>query len=381
MSREIPLHTLEGVRNAEITTHAFATEDGLRLSMLRFCRKPSNDVVLLIHGCTTSSDMFIQPEHYNLVSYLLDHGYTDVWSLDYRMSNRHSYNLEPNDYSMDDVALYDHPAAIRKLREVVGESAAIHVISHCLGAMTFAMALFGQTVQGVRSCIANSVFLTPRIPLWCHIKSLFFPFLIDRVFRLPYVSPLWGEQRGWGVGKLIARLMSLLHQECDVPACHMVSEMWGAGFPAVYRHENMDEITHRRTGDLFGGVRLNYTRHSVKMARRQRTIKMKPRDARYAALPDDYLASAQAIETPCLLLAGERNRVFLDSNARCHAELEQRAPGRHQFHRFPRYGHQDIFMGKRVDQEIFPTLLEFLDKHRKGGQLAGLHRLGNSAFS
>ncbi|MGH6630944.1 MAG: alpha/beta hydrolase, partial [Burkholderiales bacterium] len=244
MSRQIPLHTLEGVRNAEITTHRFSTEDGLQLSLLRFCREPSDDVVLLIHGCTTSSDMFIQPEHYNLVSYLLDHGYTDVWSLDYRMSNRHPYNLQPNDFSMDDVALYDHPAAIRKLREVVGEGTAIHVISHCLGAMTFAMALFGQTVHGIRSCIANSVFLTPRVPLWCWIKGLFFPFLIERVLRQPYVSPLWGEQRGWGFGKLIAKIMSLVHRECDVPACHMLSEMWGAGFPAVYRHENMDEITH-----------------------------------------------------------------------------------------------------------------------------------------
>ncbi len=102
MQREIPLYTLEGVRNAETATHWVQTEDGLGLSLLRFCRKPAKDVVVIIHGLTTSSDMFIQPEHTNLVSYLLDHGFTDVWTLDFRMSNRHSYNLIPNDWSMDD---------------------------------------------------------------------------------------------------------------------------------------------------------------------------------------------------------------------------------------------------------------------------------------
>ena len=35
MNREIPLYTLEGVKDAKVTTHYFNTEDGLGLSMLR----------------------------------------------------------------------------------------------------------------------------------------------------------------------------------------------------------------------------------------------------------------------------------------------------------------------------------------------------------
>jgi lysosomal acid lipase/cholesteryl ester hydrolase len=66
VTREIPLYTLEGVREAEITTHYFSTGDGLGLSMLRFNRDPSSearDSILIIHGLTTSTDMFIMPEH------------------------------------------------------------------------------------------------------------------------------------------------------------------------------------------------------------------------------------------------------------------------------------------------------------------------------
>src|SRR5689334_21797966 len=154
MKREIPLFTLEGVQNADISTHYINTEDMLGLSMLRFLREPSEDVVLIIHGLTTSTDMFNQPEHYNLVSYLLDHGYTDVWTLDYRMSNRHPYNLLQHGYTLDDIALFDFPPALAKIREVAGDRR-IHVISHCLGALSFMMSLFGKAVDGVSSVIAN----------------------------------------------------------------------------------------------------------------------------------------------------------------------------------------------------------------------------------
>lgn len=57
MSRRIPLFTLSGVPNADIAVHPFTTEDGLGLSMLRFHRAESKDVVLIVHGLTTSSDM------------------------------------------------------------------------------------------------------------------------------------------------------------------------------------------------------------------------------------------------------------------------------------------------------------------------------------
>ena len=147
VKRRIPLYSLEGVPGADITTHQVSTDDGLDLSMIRFCREESDDVVLVLHGLTTSSDMFIMPEHQNLVSYLLDNGFPDVWTLDYRMSNRHPYNRRTHQYTMDDVALYDFPAALRELRQKVG-SRRIHVVAHCLGSVSFLMSLFGGAVTG-----------------------------------------------------------------------------------------------------------------------------------------------------------------------------------------------------------------------------------------
>ena len=361
--REIPLYTTEGVTNADVTTHPFSTADKLGLSLLRFHRADCDDVVVILHGLTTSSDMFIMPEHYNLVQYLLDAGYGDVWTLDYRMSNRHSYNLCRNRYNMDDIALFDYPPALATMREHIGPNRRIHVICHCLGSVSFMMSLFGKAVDGISSVIANSVALTPRIPWWSSLKLSVGPFLCD-AFGIEYINPYWRRQPGFSAGKLAAWVVSAWHRECNVPECHMLSFMWGSGSPALYLHENLDDVTHKRGGDLYGGVSVNYYRHVKKMVATDNTaVLYEPGNPKYKALPDNYFKYAQEIETPVLFITGQQNRVFTDSNIVCHQRLEKIVPGRHELHVFPNYGHQDVFMGKNCHIDIFPRLLEFLNKH------------------
>jgi cholesterol oxidase len=363
-AREIPLYTLSGVPDADISTHYFDTEDKIGLSMLRFTRNPAEDAVLIIHGLTTSTDMFIMPEHYNLVRYLLDNGFGDVWCLDYRMSNRHSYNLLRHRFTLDDIALFDYPAAIAKMREEIGDRR-LHVIAHCLGSVSFSMSLFAGVVQGVRSFIANSVSLTPRVPWWSRTKLRFAPFFIEYLLGTPYINPRWSADPGFTRGKVVARLNSMFHPECDVPACHMLSLMWGSGRPALYSHENLADVTHRRGGDLYGPTSVHYQRHLRRMVDAGNTaVKFDPDDPTYDRLPDNYFERAAVVQTPVLFMTGENNRVFADSNIECHRRFEQLAPGRHELHVFPNYGHQDVFMGNRVHEDIFPRLLQFLERHR-----------------
>jgi cholesterol oxidase len=360
--REIPLYTHEGVQNAAHETISFNTEDDLGLSFERFTRAECDDVVMIAHGLTTSTDMFIMPEHYNLVSYLLDNGFTDVWSLDFRMSNRHSYNLTRHRMTMDDIALFDYPAAIATMRERIGDRR-IHVICHCLGSVSFTMSLFGKAVDGIASTIANSVALTPRVPRWSHLKLYAAPPFVEYVLGYPYLNPLWSYDPGISTGKIFSKINSRFHRECNVPACHMLSLMWGSGHPALYSHENLLEVTHRRGGDLYGGTSMNYYRHVRKMVRAGRAVKYDPSDPKYDRLPDDYFQYAREIETPVLFMTGEANRVFTDSNVYCYQKLEELVPGRHELHVFPNYGHQDVFMGKNNHIDVFPRLVEFLNKH------------------
>jgi cholesterol oxidase len=220
-------------------------------------------------------------------------------------------------------------------------------------------------VGSVQSAILNSISLAAFVPGWSSIKLRFAPWACDWLLGVEYVNPRWRQQPAWSAGKLLAMGCDLVHGECDSSECHMLSFMWGAGKPALFQHENMHPDTHDRLGDLFGGISVNYYRHVMKMVGSDHdVVKYRPGDARYAALPDNYSAKAAGITTPLLLTQGQENRVFADSNLQAHARLEKLVPGRHQLAVFPGYGHQDVFMGKNVANDIFPRMLAFLDAHR-----------------
>ncbi|WP_283139570.1 alpha/beta fold hydrolase [Rhizohabitans arisaemae] len=363
MEHRIPRYTHDGVADAEVSVYPFATEDELGLTLTRFRREDSDDVVLLIHGLTSSSDMFIMPEQRNLVNHLLASGFTDVWALDFRMSSRFPYNVETRRHNLDDIALYDIPAAVRALRRHVG-SRRVHVIAHCLGSVSFMMSLFGQTVTGITSMVANSVGLTPRVPAWSRLKLKFGPTLLEYGLGLSYLDPRFEAAPPLSRRRLLARMVSLFHPECRASACHMQSFMWGSGKPAMYRHANILPETHihERLADLNGASDVHYYRHVHKMVEAGRAVKYDSRDPRHRDLPNDYLDDAALVTTPILFVTGDHNDVFADSNVVCHRILSQVVPGIHELQIIPGYGHIDPFIGKNAYLDVFPQIVDFLKR-------------------
>jgi len=341
----IPRFTLEGVVGTDVSERLFATEDGLGLSLTRFHRADCDDVVLLVHGLANSRDMFIMPEHTNLVSYLLDHGFTDVWALDFRMSNRFPHTSESAPYTLDDIASWDHPGAMRALREVVGDRR-VHVIAHCLGATTFLMSLFGGRIDQVTSVVANSVSLHPRMSRWTRAKLRLAP-LLGSVLGQPMIDPRFGEAPWYSRRRQLARVVSLAHRDCKDPACHLLSFMWGSGRPSMFAPGQVEEATHRRISDLCGPGNVHHLRQVRELA-----------VAGGVTTP----LGQDEVETPILLLAGPDNRVFADSNLVTHTHLEDAAPGRHELRVLPGYGHLDPFIGKNAHRDVFPQIVEFLKK-------------------
>jgi pimeloyl-ACP methyl ester carboxylesterase len=361
MNRAIPRFTLEGVTDAEVSVHPFATEDGLGLNVTRFRRADCDDVVLLIHGMTASSDLFIMPEHTNLVSFLLDNGFTDVWVADFRMSGRFPYPSETHRYTMDDIADYDHPATLREIRRHVGDRR-IHVFAHCLGSLSFMMSLFGGAATGVTSVTCNSVALTPRVARWSRLKLAYGPAIFEYLLGILFLDPRFSHAPRWTRDWVLSRLVSWAHGECGVRECHMLSFMWGSGHPAMYLHENLQPATHERIADLCGACGMNYFRHIHKMVEAGHAVKCDPGDPRHARLPDDYLANAAKITTPILLLTGDTNHVFGDSNVVCYDMLSKIAPGHHELEIIHGYGHADTIIGKNAHIDVFPRVLEFLKR-------------------
>ncbi len=363
----IPVRSEAGVSGATISQYNFDTADGLSLQWQRFQRGESRDVVILLHGLTTSTDMFIMPEHYNLVSYLHDHGFPDVWSLDWRGSGRFTYNLEPHRFSIDDVAAYDIPAAIARLRTVIGKDVRLHIIAHCVGAISTMVSLSLQSIDGLASVVINSVGLTPRVGTWSGLKLKFAPFFVEKVLRYPYVSPRMPQFPGFSLGKWLVPVLRLFHRECRDPACHFISFMWGSGHPAAYEHHNMSVLTHSRLADLFGGTSMNFYRHIARMVGRGEACPYKTKLKGFESLPPSYLdAYCQRQQPRTLLISGGSNHIFPGANQHLAAELKRRqAKVDVSYWEIPSYGHQDVFMGQHAARDVFPRLIAFIQN--KGG--------------
>lgn len=361
----IDVNTFAGVKDATVSIHEFSTEDKLQLRLTRFNREPCKDVVLLIHGLTTSTDMYVMPEHYNLTQYLLDHGFTDIWSLDWRGSRRHSYNLQPHRYTIDHLAVFDMPAAIKTMGDMLGPEVNIHVVCHCVGSIGFMCSLAAGRVQGIKSVVSNSVSYKPMVTTYGKLKLLFAPFLVEYVLRYLYLTPNFPYLPGPARGKLLSKFVSLVHRECREPACHLISFMWGTGAPAAYQHENLSPVTHRRLPDLFGGTSVNYHRHIRKMVFARAAVPMVKSNQAPFQLPKNYLEAASKHLPPCLFIAGSKNKVFPQSNKSSYQELLAKNPKLDiSFKEFANYGHQDIYMGRHAAVDIFPSILDFLNRHK-----------------
>lgn len=361
MTGHIQRYTLDGVTDAEVSVHPFATDDGLGLSLTRFRRAECDDVVLLVHGLTSSSDLFIMPEHRNLASYLLDNGFTDVWALDFRMSNRFPYDCETHQYTLDDIADYDYPATMRELRRHIGDRR-VHVVAHCLGSLSFMMSLFGGRLPDIASVTCNSVALIPRVPTWSRLKLRYGPPLLEYLLGISVLDPRFASSPRLTHDWVLGRLVSMAHRECGVSECHMLSFMWGSGRPAMYEHDNLLPVTHERIADLCSACGIYYDRHVAKMVRAGHAVKYDPGDQRHSDLPDDYLTHAAKVTTAILLLTGDHNRVFTDSNIVCHQRLSKIMPGQCELEVLPGYGHVDPIIGKDAHLDVFPRIGQFLKR-------------------
>jgi len=196
------------------------------------------------------------------------------------------------------------------------------------------------------------------------LKLLFAPGLIEYVLRYPYIGPQIPYLPGPGFGKWLFLMGRLIHRECREPACHMLSFMSGWGFPAAYVHANLSPVTHRRLKDLFGGTAVNYYRHIGKMVAAGESVPYR-RQGRYRELPESYLGNLAKIGLPpTLFVSGERNLIFPGSNRMSYEKVRVLNPETEAAYlELPDYGHQDVFMGKNCDREVFPAFLDFLQKN------------------
>ncbi|MFE5140723.1 alpha/beta fold hydrolase [Streptomyces fagopyri] len=351
-------HRLDPARVEEIP---FRTGDGVNLGLTRVdSGERDRPAVLLLHGHTASADMFLLPETRNLVDVLLDDGY-EPWLLDWRGSRRFPYNETGRRYTYDDVALYDIPEAVSRVREHIGDRA-LFVVAHCIGSLALSLSMTAGLVPGLAGVVSQGVFLTPKLAGRTSLRmTVAGELLRNRIDHIPV------DFRKVGLRSKYTPLFALASRgaACPDPTCQILhNSAWGSG-ASLFVHENLSDATHDRLAELLGPAPLWILPHLRRIELARTVVRWHDTDHRYRALPPNALDAAARIDTPVLLLSGSENGLWLDSQRLCHEVLAHRRPQLDvSYTEIPGYGHLDTFLGRGAALDVFGHILEFLGERR-----------------
>ena len=334
-------------------TVPFTAGDGFECNLInvRGEQEPTKGPVILVHGAGVRANIFRAPVETTFVDYLVEHGY-DVWLENWRAS----IDLPPNEWTLDQAALYDHPKAVEKVVAETGHDA-VKAVIHCQGSTSFMMAAAAGLVPQVKTIVSNAVSLHPVVPRWAWFKLTFVMPLIGKLTT--YLNPQWDGKADSLTGRMLYRFSELLHHECDNSVCHQVSFYYGAGFPALWSHDNLNDATHEWLRKEFENVPTSFYKQIVRCVHHGSLIPYDHKDA----LPEDLAAGPPETDARIALFAGEDNLCFLpQSQVNTHQFLAKHRKDYDTLHVVPSYGHLDMFMGKHAARDVFPLMLAELNQ-------------------
>lgn len=323
------------------------TRDKWSLALYRYPtpRGAHRTPVLLCHGMSSNRWNMDGPGRLSLARYLGRKGY-DAWIVELRGAGRSTrprwWNGKRFDWCFEDYVYHDAPAALQVvLRETGVEQ--LHWIGHSMGGMIAYALLMGP----VQSKLASVVTLgSPTMSEVGHP-------MLD--FGLPYRSLLRLAPARVPTGlsaRLGAPLAPLLHWLLRRP----ISEL---GF----HQGNLDTDVMRTL--MFTAIDDLPASLLREFARWYETKAMSDRYAMF-----DFTEHLEHIRAPLLVIAGEKDEltpardleyVYEHVGSR---DKELRVVGK-QHGTAHDYSHADLVLGKHAPDDVYPLILEWLERHRE----------------
>jgi hypothetical protein len=343
------------ITRADTTTTVLPIEagDGRPINLHHVTRgaRPPRRPVLLVHGAGVRADVFRPPEPTTVVDALLDAGF-DVWLENWRAS----IDLPPSEWTLDQAAVHDHPRAVRAVLAETGADS-LQAVVHCQGSTSFVMAAVAGLVPDVRTVVSNAVSLHPVIPAPSVVKIRAVAPVLARFS--PYMDPQWAEGPPTPFAKAMVAAVKATHHECDNTVCRMVSFTYGTGFPCLWSHATISPATHDWIRGEFAAVPFTFFAQMARSVTRGHLVAVDERPE----LPASTVAAPPRTDARFVLLAGAENRCFLpESQERTFAFLDGHRPGTHVLHVLPGYGHLDVFIGADAAHDVFPLIIEELER-------------------
>lgn len=327
--------------------HFFTTDDGVELRLTRYQGGTKGPVILAPGFGTSIAAFTIDTVATNLPEALFADGY-DVWLFDYRASP--ALPSARTQFSLDDVATRDYPAAVAKVREVT-RAADVQVMAHCVGSMTFLMAMMSG-LQGVRSAIASALAFYPVSTMANRIRAGLDLGTAAANAGLETMTTDFDSQRKLDV--FIDNVLRLVpsREQCTSAVCRRILGIYGD----VFKHDQLNDDTHRAIHEMFGVANLTTFNHISLMVRKGQIVD------RHG--DDTYLPHIDRLAIPLTLVTGAENNLFLpEGTARTLQTLAQHNEATlYQRVVFPHYAHMDLYIGRDSARDVFPTIVSELNR-------------------
>jgi hypothetical protein len=312
--------------------------------------KPGRVPVLLVGGLAMRANSFYDgPSAPSLVDALVAGGH-DVWVENWRTS----IDLPARDYTLDDAAVYDHPAALRTIREQTG-CERVDAVAHCMGSASLTMSVLAGLVPELRRVVSSAVSLHIELDERSRRRLRWLVPPMSRFMR--GFDPQWAARAPSVLAAGLARWARFAGREYSNPLTAATTYFYGGRPDALWQRDNLDADTLEWLAREFGYAPLSFFRQMGRCAESGHLVPV-------TGLPElrgDLLAARPPQGTRFTFLAGLANRFFLPRGQQLTWEhFEHMQPGEHTIHPLPGVGHLDLVVGRRAQRDVFPLIRQAL---------------------
>ncbi|PQK08008.1 hypothetical protein BB8028_0001g00890 [Beauveria bassiana] len=378
-------------------TYRIVARDGVETKLLMWEPDPAHvaqdDVsgapvptenLFMIPGAGVDHQIFALPTiATNAVNYFTRAGYR-VFVLVHRIgrldSASQSRSPSSSPWTTYDARL-DIRAGLEKVRQLQQGSGKLYTIAHCMGSVALACGLLDGAVPAdwIRGITCSQVFMNP---IWArsNMRKAAFPAPLDKLHAAA-VGPWFRCAASPDAGARQALIDQLLRfvaaeERCASASCHRATILFGR----CWNHANLNEETHRHVDEFFSGANMALMHLLMRMGRRGRVSTNGP-----AFAPLDTDANVQRLRgIPIFFFSGADSQVLSpEATERTYERLcttfglaAGGASSGLQYRRrvIKGYGHLDCWMGRDAYRDVYPMVLDEVDRVVRGGEWSSLVR-------
>ncbi|KAM3491958.1 hypothetical protein MY3957_004712 [Beauveria namnaoensis] len=378
-------------------TYRIVARDGVETKLLMWQPDPAHvaqdDVsgapaptenLFMIPGAGVDHQIFALPTiATNAVNYFTRAGYR-VFVLVHRIgrldSASQSSSPSSSPWTTYDARL-DIRAGLEKVRQLQQGSGKLYTIAHCMGSVALACGLLDGAVPAdwIRGITCSQVFMNP---IWArsNMRKAAFPAPLDKLHAAA-VGPWFRCAASPDAGARQALIDQLLRfvaaeERCASASCHRATILFGR----CWNHANLNEETHRHVDEFFSGANMALMHLLMRMGRRGRVSTNGP-----AFAPLDTDTNVERLRgIPIFFFSGADSQVLSpEATEKTYERLcttfGLAAGGGGSGLQYRRrviegYGHLDCWMGRDAYRDVYPMVLDEVDRVVRGGEWSSLVR-------